>query len=506
MALSNEEFDRLKGLIGERQQPNLSGFSGSQQGYSFKEAGQDFMQMGEGIIGAAKETFKKQQQAFSSDQPLASKLTQAIGIGAGGASKVFGEAVIGGGKMLLPQSSEESIKSGVQSAVAPIVQSQPVQNLISKYESLDENTKRDVDSLLGIGSFVADIAGLGIAGKGAKAIGEVAEQGGKQVFKTSVEVASKLKQIGSAKTVKIADSIIPIPETVKTTLKRTTPEQFSKYIDEAKNAVIDQKALTPLESAGQKATESLQTIQNKLNSIGSQKASILEKAKTGLQPMGNIALKARQSLNQQLGKLTLDAPDTSLMKDISGKLKSLGSNPSVKKVDEFIDYAQEQLFKGTDGLTVSIGSRTEAVLKNVIKQMNDNVKKVAGKSYSNLNKQYSDIIDIRNKLNKALGTDANKGGSLMKRVFSPTDGGTKKLFEEVKKLTGVDLTDEAVLAKFAMELYGDVRQKSLLEGLGLPTTSGLVDKLLQVSGDITGLDDFITNLKLKRATKIQAGK
>jgi hypothetical protein len=40
----------------------------------------------------------------------------------------------------------------------------------------------------------------------------------------------------------------------------------------------------------------------------------------------------------------------------------------------------------------------------------------------------------------------------MKAVFSPTDRGTKKLFQEIENEFGIDLTTEAGLAKFAMQV------------------------------------------------------
>jgi hypothetical protein len=185
------------------------------------------------------------------------------------------------------------------------------------------------------------------------------------------------------------------------------------------------------------------------------------------------------------------------------RLTNLGANPKLKQVDEFIDYAQEVLYKGSQNLTVKTGGRTESVIKGIVADLNKQVKGIAPKSYSTLNSKYADIIDIRNNLNKALGSEATKGGSLMKRVFSPTDAGTKKLFADIQKLTGIDLTDEAVLAKFSMDLFGDARQASLLQQLNIPTQRGLIEKVIQGTSKVAGLEDWLRNLTIKRATKIK---
>jgi hypothetical protein len=103
-------------------------------------------------------------------------------------------------------------------------------------------------------------------------------------------------------------------------------------------------------------------------------------------------------------------------------------------------------------------------------------------TYAKLNDEYSRLIDIRNELNSKLGADGEKGGALMKRVFSPSDANTKELFASVKNETGIDLTNEATLARYVMDVMGDARQKSMLKQLDLlntsPTPTGLLGKAI----------------------------
>jgi len=47
-------------------------------------------------------------------------------------------------------------------------------------------------------------------------------------------------------------------------------------------------------------------------------------------------------------------------------------------------------------------------------------------------------------------------------VFSPADRGNKAQFEQIRKLTGIDLVRDATYAKLAMELVGDTRVNDLL--------------------------------------------
>tara|TARA_R110000850_G_scaffold38905_1_gene101222 strand:- start:386 stop:556 length:171 start_codon:yes stop_codon:yes gene_type:complete len=56
----------------------------------------------------------------------------------------------------------------------------------------------------------------------------------------------------------------------------------------------------------------------------------------------------------------------------------------------------------------------------------------------------------------------------MKTIFSPQTGQrTLRLFKEIEDEFGIDLTTEAGMAKFAMQLSGDVRQANLLEALDI---------------------------------------
>lgn len=125
------------------------------------------------------------------------------------------------------------------------------------------------------------------------------------------------------------------------------------------------------------------------------------------------------------------------------------------------------LYKKKSNLAVPINGKIEGIVKNITGELNSKLRSVGGDLYKKSNQRLSGMMDARDLLNKALGRDANKGGSLMKRVFSPTDGGTKELFNTIKKITGIDLNEEATLAKFAMENAGDARQANLLEQLEL---------------------------------------
>jgi len=505
MALSTLEFQKLKASLASKQKTAIE--QGTKPQSFLSETLGDIKGIGSDIVSATKRRSANLGESIEAykkgEQGLGRTILQGVGQSAGLGSDVFGAGVKGAVKTVLPQSGEDMLKSGVQSVVKPIVQSDAVQSVISKYNSLDEKTQRDIDALIGVGSLTLDVAGAGATVKGMKAGTQLAKTGAKKVIGLSDDVVNKTKQVFSSGKAKVLDQVLPIDKTVQTTLKRTSNETLKKYIDQAKMAVTDQKSLTPLELAGEKAVTALESVQKRLSSIGKQKSSIVAQSKVGNQPMGSVALKARQNILKQVSDKTLDATDQNLVNDMLTRLTNLGVNPKLKQVDEFIDYAQEVLYKGSQNLTVKTGGRTESIIKGIVSDLNKQVKGIAPNSYTTLNAKYADIIDIRNSLNKALGSEATKGGSLMKRVFSPTDAGTKKLFADIQKLTGIDLTDEAVLAKFSMDLFGDARQASLLQQLNIPTQRGLIEKVIQGTSKVAGLEDWLRNLTIKRATKIK---
>lgn len=173
--------------------------------------------------------------------------------------------------------------------------------------------------------------------------------------------------------------------------------------------------------------------------------------------------------------------DTKLFNDIATEATKLGDNPTAKQVDNFIDFVQDRIYTGGRDLTVPITDEATGVLRQMTGQLNEALKTQLPESYRGLNSKYADMVGIRNELNTKLGREGEKGGALMKRVFSPSDANTKKLFEDVKALTGVDLVDEATLARFMMEVAGDTRQASMLQQLDLPspTKAGILNWLAE---------------------------
>lgn len=361
----------------------------------------------------------------------------------------------------LPEETKKSYRLAPQDMPTP-----------EQRKRVQDNTQAGLDILnLGLTAYGgAETLAKGRVGAGAvmeqakKGAGAL-KQGASATIDTVGNVASKAKN----KVVGMAEK--PIPAQVQDALKGTKTSTFDEYAETAKKATESFKNKTPLELAGEKAQGALDTVQRKLDAVGEQKSGVMNQAAVGNKPVGNIALKYRQGLNNFIKSENLVEGDRGLLQRIAKRAEALGSNPSAKQVDQFIDYVQNEIYSSKRNLTIPVTDSTTGALRKLTGELNESLKSQLPDSYRNLNQKYSELIEVRNELNSKLGYEGEKGGSLMKRVFSPSDAGTKKLFQEVLKLTGVDLINEATMAKFLMETLGDARQISMLEKLQLPSLS-----------------------------------
>lgn len=301
----------------------------------------------------------------------------------------------------------------------------------------------------------------------------------KSATETVSEAPGKLKSLLKGARFNLSD----IDPQVETALKRSSTDEVNTYFQQAKNAATDTRKPTPLEIAGTKAEEAHDVIGESIRKAGEGKRAILnEVADTrvsgnvindtmseGIQKMGEkygIKIAADGTIETQTGRIAkLDDVDAKLVSEYFAKLNKLGVSPTVRQVDDFVDWAQGQLYKQSKSLS-TLDSADKAVisdLKQVTGSLNGRLKTEVGNGYGEVNARLGDLLDMQDELSRSLGADSRKGGGLMKRLFSPTGGQTRQMFDQIYKETGIDLDKEANLARFAMDSVGDVRQKSLLK-------------------------------------------
>jgi len=279
--------------------------------------------------------------------------------------------------------------------------------------------------------------------------------------------------------------------------------KYDKYLKIAEDAVTSNYKKTPLTVAGDKGTEAVNLIKNKVakqqlikqeslgkigdkpvSNIGSVRAQLRDEVrdKIGLNIITDAEGISLKSAKGRVSKIAFDPADNKLLTDSYKLLADLGSKPTVRMLDDTVDALGDLLYK-RQGLTATpVNSQVEGILKKMTGILNKNVKKVAGEQYSKANSKMAYMIDTLNTLNKSLGKEGERGASLMKQLFSPSGEKPRRLFAKVKEITGIDLTEEATFAKFVMENVGDARQASLLEEVIRGRTAsptGLIEKAFE---------------------------
>lgn len=471
--MTRAEYEKKYGV--KAPEKNQTGF--------LAEAFSDVKETGSAIKNTATDTFRKQGDALSASiegkQSLGAGLGQAFGIGAGGLSKMGGDAVLGVGKTLLTQGGEEKVKGAVGTVAKPIMESKTVQSVIEKYNSLDEKTKRDVDALIGVGSLVADFGGGKILTKGLSNVANKTASIVDDISRKVPRIASDGNLINKATEILSKD----IDGKVEVILKETPTEKLDEYIRYGEEAAKDPRALTPFDRVGDRMEEATKLLLAEKKRVGAAKSEFTTPLRQGFDSFSG------KSLVDNLTTLSNRLPDKdrAFIKPFIEKAKGVKTKYAA---DQLIDEIQDAVRTAGAQNLVPRGSALQRQLSGVIEKFNQELKDSLPKEYSVLNTRYSNLKKITDALNRALGEvvdgQSTRGGSLVKQFFSPSGKRAKVLFDYIKENTGIDLAQETTLARFAMELFDDPRSRSLLEGIPKSTT-GLIDKTIDFAVEKTGV-------------------
>lgn len=275
----------------------------------------------------------------------------------------------------------------------------------------------------------------------------------------------------------------------ETALQRSSFDEVNQHFQLAKQAAKDTRSKTPFEIVGNQAEEAFQIIKQAtskavegkkriLNEVADQTVpptvvtNTLDNATQRLNDRFGISITPDGEITQSLGRFAqLDNADERLVSDYISRFNSLGATPTVKEIDDFVDWSQSQLYKQTKTVSRLDAADEKLVseLKQITGQLNAELKDQVGNGYAEVNARISRLLDMQDEISRGLGADERKGGGFVKRLFSPTGGNTRRVFEDIRQTTGIDLDKQANLAKFAMDSVGDDRQKSLLQSVGVAT-------------------------------------
>lgn len=367
-------------------------------------------------------------------------------------------------------------------------------DLIEQAAQYPEQTKK-LEDALSVFKSTGDIANVVLAAEGIR--GSIQSS-----TRTVADTAGKVKDLFPKKGVSITpevtakyptsiietlqDKVTRLDPQVKNILEDAPIEKFDRYVSQGEKSIKDPRELTPLQQVNEFVdNQVLPNIKQDLSNIGSQKAKSLESVKNT--QVKNATADAIAFINEKTKGLKLTPEESKIIAELKSQLE-LGTSPTLGTLDKTVDLLQSTLYEKGGMGSIPVTTRVESIVNQTIGKLNGTVKSAASKAlgsdeYSVLNDSYAKKVDIFNRLNKAVGEDGSKGGTLFKKFFTAQDSSTKKLFKEILDEYGVDLAQDATLAKFVMDSLGDVRAKSFLD---VPTSkAGLVEKGIEFVVDRT---------------------
>lgn len=144
--------------------------------------------------------------------------------------------------------------------------------------------------------------------------------------------------------------------------------------------------------------------------------------------------------------------DQKLLGRVHIMLDKLGDGKnSAQEVSDAIDGIQSDIYKAQKG-AVPINNKVQGVVKSVVGELNNSLKKVAGDDFVKANSDYSSARQLRDNFSQKLGAPIKETGtfenasSLLRQASG--DSATKALLRGVQQSTGVPIMDESNLSNF----------------------------------------------------------
>lgn len=420
----------------------------------------------------------------------------------------------------LKQKVAEFVKKASETQAGQVVAEEIIQPINEWYEQLPPEQQRDVDAVGGVASLMSEFVGAGEAKRVANVVedtvGSVFKQVKGQLKQQWDEIAPPPPPVADAIPNKITDNIIDVTDDVAdVTVKSNIDEALkspdfglTKEIagvrgigDESRFLTVPEKRkLLEIEpNLGKEYIDTLLKSEDSFDNITPFEKAVLDTEKVITQydntvkgmggEIGKIKdkLKGLQVNTPDVDSVVNDIADTLWEKGVSfnGNRFSLvrGSNSPFSKADikalnaEIGDTlknirdskSMENLLLGMERLDNKINFNLSSELTNSLQGISKSVRgklkeirdKALSKSEAKIFEDFSSAKSFIDDFNK--GNQENKIMALLNVVGSKRDLKLKRIADEIKRVTGVDITDYAYLARILSEASGSQsRNRSLL--------------------------------------------
>lgn len=469
-----------------------------------------------------------------SEKPSFTGALDVFGNIAGEAGDILGSGIKLMAKATTPPPVYNAIASMLQDTVKKIAgtpQAQAITKAWGEFSAQNPNAAKDIGNAINIGALAAggEVEPEGLASE----VGSAVKQGASDAADA---VGSGIKSAVKAP-INAAENLgTSIPENVKTILTNPTEDTEGTLKDmfsTAKTAVTKTGAETPFDTVGKnrlggalgdlndKMSAAMTAKNQALDRVGSRAVDISQPEQAFHNDMEDILgtkMDIQGNLSNATGRESLvmsspgDAKLLGKINDIFGRLSdSNAGDATVRRVNDSIDSIQKQIFDSKKMGADPIASQTEAVARRAIGRLNATLKDATKEGmdaegnalnpYADANAEYSKLRPIHDDLSARLGKNMKNAGSMVKRIFSPQDGGTKTLVKALEQETGQPIFHDATLAKFAMDTVGDPRAKSLLDKLqegGTSLTSRALDYVTKKISNPEGVATRMVKNALKK--------
>ena len=475
----------------------------------------------------------------SEGQGAARSGLQAFGEVAGGAGDLIFEGLKFAAKKLTPEVVQDYLGAKAQQVLEQPKMREGLMYLsgkVDQYNSWEEENPQlaaDLRGLLGVVDVVTTFVGAGSVAKGLekgglkaaeiagqagdKALlaiargGEAATSGTIKLFtkeKTAAQVINTLDKTYA--TLKTAEEVAP-DLTIKEKWVGLRPDikkriagkvdQLKEYFNVAHTRNLDDTAPTAWGYAGNKVKQARNEVEKVLNDTGSDIGKFRDKVKTVQIPRDSID-GVFASFDNELLKLNLEVSDGQISR-IQGKVAGLATDGDIKTLQKL--YGDLQVLSQSPTVENVIDNRMafdsyvnfaksakeasnsiDPIARNIRSKLAEINRTAIGKEQSQLLKDYSELREALGDMNSYV--DRRAGSEyLLRLVYSGRGEEAKDLLLVVKKYTGIDLMDDAQMAKIATELIANKDQMNLfrqeITAAGLDASS----ILSAMKGNPTGL-------------------
>jgi len=308
-----------------------------------------------------------------------------------------------------------------------------------------------------------------------------------------------------------------INEQTQNVLKSTKPQELDDYIKAAQTAKWNLEAPTTFEIAAKKTDEAIKTINEQKKNLWEQIGTIrwwlwdITAQTKKIDDSFNEALKKYwnlevapinesvwlwiiwpdgQEMTKQIAKWfqikptkwVSQLPDSeqAIIKDFYWKLQDAKKDWSIWSLINLKSYLWNNVKK-----VEKASSQLQAIVWDMQKSIDWIVNDVAPAQYKPLLKQYSELIDLSDDIDRFYG-EWERWSTMIKSIYWSNSWRTREFMTKLKKLTGVDLYKEGALAKFVAESMWDKRgiqqfienpQNITIQGIIWQTVKKWLDKV-----------------------------